>query len=64
MIIDPTDVTVKGYMQYDDDNLGVPDTRQFLFSNNPAHEQTEPDGTLWSTVGVVKFETQSYLKIK
>lgn len=51
-------------MQYDDDNLGVPDTRQFLFSNNPAHEQTEPDGTLWSTVGVVKFETQSYLKIK
>ncbi|XP_053387890.1 carotenoid isomerooxygenase-like [Mercenaria mercenaria] len=64
VIIDPHDVVQKGYMQYDDDNLGVPDTQQYLFSNNPAHEQTEPDGTLWSTVSVVKFETPSHLKIR
>ncbi|XP_060575784.1 carotenoid isomerooxygenase-like [Ruditapes philippinarum] len=64
VIIDPNDVTQKGYIQYDDNNLGVPDTTQYLFSNNPAHAQTEADGTLWSTVSVVKFETQSHLKIK
>jgi hypothetical protein len=64
VIIDPNDVTQKGSIQYDDNNLGVPDTNQYLFSNNPAHAQTEADGTLWSTVSVVKFETQSHLKIK
>lgn len=63
VVIDPHNVVQKGNIQYDDDNLGVPNTEQYLFSNNPAHEQTEPDGTLWSTVSVVKFETQTHLKI-
>ncbi|XP_045181134.1 carotenoid isomerooxygenase-like [Mercenaria mercenaria] len=62
VIIDPDEVAHKGYIQYNDDNLGVPNSMQYFTNNNPAHEHTEPDGTLWSAVAVIKFETRTLLK--
>lgn len=64
VVIDPESLSQKGYIQYDDDNFGIPrDNPQYQLTNNPAHEHTEPDGTLWSTVAAVKFENRTQLKI-
>ncbi|KAL4220089.1 Retinoid isomerohydrolase [Mactra antiquata] len=62
VVIDTDNMVQKGYVPYNDNNLNVPDTPQYMMTNNPAHEQTEPDGTLWSTIAVQKWETPSYLK--
>lgn len=64
VVIDPESLSHKGYIQYDDDNFGIPrDNPEYKIIQTPAHEQTEPDGTLWSTVAALKFETQTQLKI-
>ncbi|XP_060584886.1 carotenoid isomerooxygenase-like isoform X2 [Ruditapes philippinarum] len=64
VIIDNGDVSQKGWIKYNDDHLGIPDTPEYGFTNNPAHEQTEQDGTLWSTLVVTHFVSQTHLKIK
>lgn len=63
VIIDPNSVAQKGRIQYRDHNLGIPDTPAYGFTNNPAHEHTEPDGTLWSTVAVTHFVSQTEIEI-
>lgn len=63
VIIDPNSVTQKGWIQYRDRNLGFPDTPDYGFINNPAHEHTEPDGTLWSCVGLTHFVSQTEVEI-
>lgn len=55
-MVDPETVTQKGEVQYDDNNFGIPkDDQNYILTNNPAHEHTEPDGTLWSTVSAIKL---------
>jgi len=41
-------------MPYTDQSIGHPPQDGWSFLNNPAHEQMEADGTLWSTVGVYR----------
>ncbi|WAR11686.1 NINAB-like protein [Mya arenaria] len=50
VVVDPNSLQQHGNAQYTDQNMGFPDTPAHGFTNNPAHEHTEPDGTLWSTV--------------
>ena len=64
VVVDPETMTQKGYVKYDDDNLGIPrNNPQYQLTNNPAHEHTETDGTLWSTVTAVKFNSQTALSL-
>lgn len=61
VVIDPHMVEQRGAVKYLDKNLGY--SSDVTFTNNPAHEQTERDGTLWSTVAVVKFFSRTRLNI-
>ncbi|XP_045188570.2 carotenoid isomerooxygenase-like isoform X2 [Mercenaria mercenaria] len=63
VIIDTHCVSQKGWIQYKDNNMGIPDTPQYYFTNNPAHAHTEPDGTLWSASIAVNFVSGTRLKI-
>ena len=60
VIVDPERVVQKGNIQYTDNNFGYGDSVQFM--NNPAHEQTEPDGTLWSTATAIQFTSRTSFK--
>ncbi|XP_053406723.1 carotenoid isomerooxygenase-like [Mercenaria mercenaria] len=64
VIIDTHGVSQKGWIQYKDNNMGIPDTPQYGFTNNPAHEHTESDGTLWSALVVTNFVSKTRLKIR
>ena len=62
--MDNVNVAHKGWIKYNDDNLGIPDKPEHGFVNTPAHEQVEPDGTLWSTLVIFQFVSRTRLKIK
>ena len=61
VVIDPNTVEQKGAVKYLDKNLGY--GKDVTFTNNPAHEHTERDGTLWSTVAAVRFVSRTRLNI-
>ena len=61
VVIYPNMVEQKGTVKYLDTNLGY--GSDVTFANNPAHEHTERDGTLWSTVAVVRFVSRTRLNI-
>lgn len=61
VVIDPNTVEQKGTVKYLDKNLGY--GSDVTFTNNPAHEHTERDGTLWSTVAAVRFISRTRLNI-
>jgi hypothetical protein len=54
-------VEQKGAVKYLDKNLGY--GSDVTFTINPAHEHTERDGTLWSTVAAVRFVSRTRLNI-
>ncbi|XP_076117851.1 carotenoid isomerooxygenase-like [Mytilus galloprovincialis] len=61
VVINPVKVEHNGYISYKDNNFGYGKSVQL--TNNPAHEHTEADGTLWSTVTAVRFTSQTHLNI-
>ncbi|KAH3873821.1 carotenoid isomerooxygenase-like isoform X2 [Dreissena polymorpha] len=60
--IDTETMQQKGWIQYADDNF--PMTQEYMYTNNPAHEHTEADGTLWSTVVVIRWLSASAMQLK
>lgn len=61
VVIDPHRVEQKGRVSYLDNNFGY--GNDVMFTNNPAHEQTEKDGTLWSAVTAMRFVSRTHMKI-
>ena len=61
VVVNPDSVTHKGYIDYKDDNLGF--DKKVMFSNNPAHEHTEKDGTVWSVFSALDMGSMPNLKI-
>lgn len=62
VIVDTGDVTQKGSINYKDTNIRIPETPQHGYVNNPAHEEMEQDGTLWSALVVSHFVSKTRLK--
>lgn len=61
VVIDQHSVEQKGYVQFTDSNMGLPEGTSF--TNNPAHEHTESDGSLWSSAVSVSFTSKTALKM-
>ena len=57
-------MTQQGYVRYKDDWFGYPVKEGWQFVNNPVHEHTDRDGTVWSTVGVSKFTNRTQITMK
>ncbi|XP_045174041.2 carotenoid isomerooxygenase-like [Mercenaria mercenaria] len=64
VVVDPNEVAQKGYIHYNDDSFGTSGDQRYSVTNNPAHEQTEPDGTLWSAASVLEFTSHTNMKVK
>ena len=52
-LVDVHTVDNLGWFEYGDKDLGYENVR---FEDNPAHEHTEPDGTVWSTTAVLRVD--------
>lgn len=64
VIVDPNAVEHNGYIKYNDDFFGTSGAQRFQITNNPAHEQTERDGTLWSAISIMEFVSQTQMKVR
>ena len=52
--VNADDVTATGYHSFEDDRFDLDEDYRFI--NNPAHEQVERDGTVWSSTLAIQYE--------